>query len=158
MGKLTTDVHKTIKMWNKLLLNSTVMSITKGSLLYGSSTFVSAVACSCGVWHESSYSSGLFSRSGRDPVGERGSASAFCRFRIATFKVAHFFLRYWVMPVTSANRKARMPKNVASAMETEVYPTASWFPPELLTKKVAAAKMIKFKANEPSRASRHQFL
>ena len=73
---------------------STVVSITKGSILYASSTFVSAVACSCGVWHESSYSTGLFSRSGRDPIGERGSASAFCGFRIATFKVVQFLLRY----------------------------------------------------------------
>ena len=128
IGKLTTDVHKTIKMWNKLLLNSTVMSITKDSL-YASSTFVSTVACSCGVWHDSSYSSGLFSRSGREPVGELGSASAFCRFRIATFKVVHFLLRYWVMPVIFANWKARIPMNVASAMETEVYPT-SWYPCE----------------------------
>ena len=96
------------------------------------------MACSCGVWHESSYSSGLFSWSGREPVGELGSASAFCRFRIATFKVAHFLLRYWMMPVTSANQKTMMPKNVASAMETEVYPT-SWFLCENLTSYVASS-------------------
>ena len=55
--------HKSMKQIVTVLSTSTVVSITKGSLLYASSTFVSAVACSCGVWHDSSYSSGLFSRS-----------------------------------------------------------------------------------------------
>ena len=43
-------------------------------------------------------------------------------------------------------------------IHTEMYPTVSWSPPELLMYMVAAANIIKFRAKEPSRASTHQFL
>ena len=47
---------------------------------------------------------------------------------------------------------------VPSAMMTEVYPTASWFPSESLTLYVAAASMIKFRTNKLSSASWHELL